>query len=151
MITVWKITDDFTLQQVKQEKGFEAEIEKIQISTDGKFLLAGTNDIFYCYALQGIKGSAIVLQDKKPSNIPKQEKPLIVNEKPVVTQPSTITNIINIFWINPNPDLLNDKPISTDKPSFEIQLKIISSEVVKKEDVIILINGKEIIKNKFNF
>jgi len=46
--------------------------------------------------------------------------------------------------------LLNDKPISTDKPSFEIQIKIISADVVKKEDVIILINGKEIIKNKFN-
>lgn len=150
MITVWKITDDFTLQQVKQEKGFEAEIEKIQISTDGKFLLAGTNDIFYCYALQGIKGSSIILQDKKPGNIPKQEKPSIVNENPIVPQPTSVTNIINIFWINPNPDLLNDKPISTDKPSFEIQLKIISSEVVKKEDVIILINGKEIIKNKFN-
>lgn len=46
--------------------------------------------------------------------------------------------------------MLNDKPISTDKPSFEIQIKIISADVVKKEDVIILINGKEIIKNKFN-
>lgn len=150
MLTVWKITDDFTLQQVKQEKGFEAEIEKIQISTDGKFLLAGTNDIFYCYALQGIKGNSIVLQDKKPNTIPKQDKPLIVNEKPIVNQPTTITNTINIFWINPNPDLLRDKPISTDKPSFEIQVKIISSDIVKKEDVIILINGNEIIKNKFN-
>ncbi|MBK6331145.1 MAG: caspase family protein [Bacteroidetes bacterium] len=150
MITIWKITEDYKLVQLKQEKGFEAEIENMQVSTDGKFLLTGTNDIFYCYALEGIKGGNIVLQDKKPNNPAKKVTAPVVSEKTEVTPPAIVNNNINIFWINPNPDLLNDKPISTDKPSFEIQIKIISADVVKKEDVIILINGKEIIKNKFN-
>lgn len=74
MITIWKITEDYKLLQLKQEKGFEAEIENMQVSTDGKFLLTGTNDIFYCYALEGIKEAILYCKVRTKNSITQQRK-----------------------------------------------------------------------------
>jgi len=150
VITIWKVTEGGQLEKVKALKGFQDGIEKLRVSRDGKFLLTGTNDIFYCYALEGVKGKALKLQDKPLVAKDKKAEPAPVKElKPEPSNPKPAVQV-NIFWINPNPDLLRDKPISTDKPGIEIQVKILSAETVKPEDVIIYINGKEPVKNKFN-
>lgn len=154
VITIWKITETQQLEKVKVLKGFQDGIEKLRVSVDGRYMLTGTNDVFYCYALEGVKGKSIKWQDKpvvakvtKPAPDPKKE----VAEEPVKEKPDVPAPVrVNVFWINPNPDLLRDKPISTDKPVIEIQVKILSAATVKTEDVIILINGKELMKNKFN-
>jgi hypothetical protein len=144
VITVWKLSEADTLETIEQLKGFEDGIEQIAVSRDGMYLLTGTNDVFSCFALKGVKGRRKVEPGAQPvaREEPRpQPKPAPQKEKPAVA--------LQLIWMYPNPDLLRDKPLSTEDGQIEIQLKVIGPAGLKPADIRILINGKPVQEAKF--
>ncbi len=132
-----------------------------QWAPDGKQALGSISfeSTLHFFKVDGVKASKIFqskLMDIKTDSVKppptNTTNPIVVNNNTPVNNnpPKTTNNIINIFWIAPNPDMLDDKPVVSEKPTIEIQIKVISDKKVTKDDIKIIINGKEQGKNKFN-
>jgi WD40 repeat protein len=132
-------------------------LESALFTNDGKFLVTGTNSDMSIYPVKGVpsivKNTRSIVRAKPSKQVRDPQANVPQRTPPTVTKPVTTNvtnNIVNIFWINPNPDILDDKPIVTDKATIEIQVKVISDKPLNKEDITIIINGKKEQQAKFN-
>ncbi len=161
-IIVYKIEGDSV--SLETELGpFSGTFDHFYFINDGKTCLGdwdaptgGPEDALVFFKVDGVKGNALY-KDKPTINTNPvvTNNPVVKNDpvKPPVTgptNPTVINNITNIFWISPSPENLDDKPVVSESPTIEIQVKVVSNKKVTKEDIKIIINGKEQGSNKFN-
>ncbi|MBL7766455.1 MAG: WD40 repeat domain-containing protein [Chitinophagaceae bacterium] len=145
-LIVYQLKDD-QLQMLTHEQGFQRGLESACFTPDGKLMIAATDEDLFLYPLKGIKGSKPLKKSAGPVVAKKEATP---EKKEIPVKPVSNENRITIVWLNPNPDLLNDKPLVSDKPQFEIQIKIISDKPIDQKQLQIIINDKPESRQKFN-
>ncbi len=139
---------------------YSETMDRMDYISDGHFAVASSKantflfEVKGCYANKSFKGKPILVTNtvvETPTDEPDTTSgTVLVNNVPVNTNPVVVNNITNIFWISPNPDVMNDKPVVAEKSTIEIRIKVLSGKKVGSEDIKIIINGKEQGKNKFN-
>jgi len=150
-IMIYEISNDSLVYKMAHG-AFTDNMEKFQFINNGTQAVSGSFREVIIYTVQGVKGNkfykaGVPSVAANTSEVKKDEKPK-TNE--VKTQPTGNGTTINIFWINPNPDVMDGKPVVSEKGSIDIQVKIISNKKIGKEDIKIIINGKEMGKSNFN-
>jgi WD40 repeat protein len=140
-IVVYKIEAD-TLAEEKTIGQYDDRADNLCFTPDGKLAVLQASPMIW-YKVDGVK----------PAPPRPVFSPSTVNVKTdtiIKTVPPPQVNITNVVWITPNPDVMNDQPVVSEKDIIEIQVKIVSSKVITKDDIKVIINGKEMQKNKFN-
>ncbi len=147
-LSVFKLESDSLVEEMSCGQ-YDNDLENFCFLNNGKYAVAEHFSEIIIYSVSGVKGTATTTNPVVTNN------PVVKNDpvKPPVTgptNPTVINNITNIFWISPSPENLDDKPVVSENPTIEIQIKVVSNKKVTKEDIRIIINGKEQGSNKFN-
>lgn len=154
-IFFYEILND-TLAYKTSYGSYTDDMERFMFLNNGTQAVSGSYREVIVYNVEGVKGNKFyknggamnpVVSNEVKKN---DEKPKTEVKQTVKTETDNKGTTINIFWINPNPDVMDDKPVVSEKGTIDIQVKIISNKKVGKEDIRIIINGKEMGKSKFN-
>jgi len=152
-IMFYEIIND-TLAYKTSFGAFTDNMERFQFLNNGTQAVSGSFREVIVYNIEGCKGNKFYKAGNAvnvaSNEVKKTDGPKPAEVKPVKNEPTAAGTTINIFWINPNPDVMDGKPVVSEKASVEIQVKIISNKKVGKEDIKVIINGKEMGKSKFN-
>ncbi len=149
-IFIYEIDSD-TLALKIALSGYQDNMERFQFISDGKFAVSGGYHELIIFQVEGVKGNHLFKSQPFVANVaPVKKEPEPIVKEDIKTNPPAAAPTINIFWISPNPDVMDDKPVVVEKNTLDVQVKIISNKKVGKEDIQIFINGKEIKQTKFN-
>ncbi|TND10022.1 MAG: peptidase C14 caspase catalytic subunit p20 [Bacteroidetes bacterium] len=127
-----------------------SSMRSIEFASSGRYLVVRNDDACKFIEVDGFGPGPGYRQ-----SLPAAENPIVMNgakgtgTTPAATGASSASSV-NIFWIAPNPDMLDDRPLVCEKGSLDISAKVIAGKQLGAADVKIILNGKPVGPSKFN-